>query len=215
MELSYVLLMSLGGILLLSGICWGYLVIYRQHINRALAEPGKKHIRLVDPHILLLALVLAAAMLVISLLIVPPRATTIHQLEADIRDSQQLPEDWQVEIAEDSRLAASLAYDPQKTEHAFSLYKIDGSGYVFRYGGKSTSIQRGVRVFHHEGSMALLSMNALEIAAIETGDGLRYALDPGLPFVLILPDGVFTAYDRSGAPIDIAQEPWYEVTPIP
>ena len=104
--------------------------------------------------------------------------------------------------------------EPQKK---LSIYKSDGNAntnYVFRYGGKFTSIGRSVRVFKFEGTTALVSMNALHTAAIECYDGERYEIDPSMPFALVIPNGSYDVYDNSGKLINLTQGWWYELTEL-
>lgn len=86
--------------------------------------------------------------------------------------------------------------------------------YEFRYGGVSSSIEHGVRVFSLGTSSALLSMNAQHIAAIVCHDGQSFELDPDRPFVLLLPTGGFDAYDSAGQLIELDADGWHEQTSL-
>ena len=132
-----------------------------------------------------------------------------------MRASLGLGESWQTEAAADGRIAAVLAYDGESGEHAFAIYEGTGGKYAFRVGGKSSSIQRSVRAFEAGGATALLSMNAPGIAAVVCHGGPRYELDPGRPFVLVIPSGGFDLYDSAGDPVDLARDRWYESTELP
>ncbi len=222
MELTYILLALLSGILGLLLLNTAYFFIYKHHINKALRDPQKKRMKLMPPYIFFIVLIIMiTAISAVSLLHVLPsfdNISTVDEIEKDIRSSQKLSSEWTIDVATSDKLAAVIAYDRQKEEHSFAIYKNNSHtnvNYVFRYGGKSTSIERGVRVFKFEGAVAFVSMNALHIAAIECSDGERYEIDPSMPFVLIIPDGSFQIYDSSGDIIDITQAQWYEQTRLP
>ncbi len=218
MDISYILLILLVGafVLLASTV---YFFIYKRHINKVLVEPQKKHIKMVPPYMVVLVLTIVFAVIGTSFLItIQPRLnriSTVSEIEKDARSFQGISNDWDIEITMDDRIAAVIAYNEQKDEHAFSIYENEGKGktnYVFRYGGKSTSIERSVRVFKFEGTTAFISMNALHIAAIECHDGERYEIDPNMPFVLVVPSGGFDIFDSSGNSVDLSQDWWYELT---
>ena len=219
MDISYILLLLFAAVCVFFLVCIGYLLIYKKHINKVLIEPDKKHIKLVPPYKVLLVLIIVFAIVVTSFAVtlIPntEHLSTVNDIEEDVRSFQKISDDWNIEIAMNERIAAVIAYDNQESEHTFSIYENKGStktNYVFRYGGKSTSIERGIRVFKFEGTTALISMNTLRIAAIECHDGDRYELDPNTPFVLVIPSGGFDVYDENGKLIDITQAGWYELT---
>ena len=219
MDISYILLILFAAVCVFSFVCIGYLFIYKKHINKVLVEPDKKHIKLVPPYKVLLILIIVFAIVGTSfaVTIIPntEHLSTVNDIEEDVRSFQKISDDWNIEIAMNERIAAVIAYDNQESEHTFSIYENKGStktNYVFRYGGKSTSIERGIRVFKFEGTTALISMNILHIAAIECHDGERYEIDPNKPFVLVIPSGGFDVYDENGKLIDITQADWYELT---
>ena len=219
MDISYILLLLFAAVCVFFLVCIGYLLIYKKHINKALIEPDKKHIKLVPPYKVLLVLIIVFAIVVTSFAVtlIPntEHLSTVNDIEEDVRSFQKISDDWNIEIAMNERIAAVIAYDNQESEHTFSIYENKGStktNYVFRYGGKSTSIERGIRVFKFEGTTALISMNILHIAAVECHDGERYEIDPNNPFVLVIPSGGFDVYDENGKLIDITQADWYELT---
>ncbi len=219
MDISYILLLLFAAVCVFFLVCIGYLLIYKKHINKVLIEPDKKHIKLVPPYKVLLVLIIVFAIVVTSFAVtlIPntEHLSTVNDIEEDVRSFQKISDDWNIEIAMNERIAAVIAYDNQESEHTFSIYENKGStktNYVFRYGGKSTSIERGIRVFRFEGTTALISMNILHIAAIECHDGERYEVDPNTPFVLVIPSGGFDVYDENGNLIDITQVGWYELT---
>lgn len=205
MDISYILLLLFAAVCVFFLVCIGYLLIYKKHINKVLIEPDKKHIKLVPPYKVLLVLIIVFAIVVTSFAVtlIPntEHLSTVNDIEEDVRSFQKISDDWNIEIAMNERIAAVIAYDNQESEHTFSIYENKGStktNYVFRYGGKSTSIERGIRVFRFEGTTALISMNILHIAAIECHDGERYEVDPNTPFVLVIPSGGFDVYDENG-----------------
>ncbi len=219
MEITYVLLMLLVGAFVLLAICTTYLFIYKRHINKVLVEPQKKHFKMIPPYKIMLVLILIVAIIgtsfIITILPSLDRISTVSEIEKDVRSFQGISNDWDIEIAMNDRVAAVIAYDEQMDAHIFSIYENDCKGktnYVFRYGGKSTSIERSVRVFKFEGATAFISMNALRIAAIECHDGKRYEIDPNMPFALVVPNGGFDIYDSNGNSIDLTQDGWYELT---
>lgn len=219
MDISYILLLLFAAVCVFFLVCIGYLLIYKKHINKVLIEPDKKHIKLVPPYKVLLVLIIVFAIVVTSFAVTlisnTEHLSTVNDIEEDVRSFQKISDDWNIEIAMNERIAAVIAYDNQESEHTFSIYENKGStktNYVFRYGGKSTSIERGIRVFKFEGTTALISMNILHIAAVECHDGERYEIDPNNPFVLVIPSGGFDVYDENGKLIDITQADWYELT---
>ena len=219
MDISYILLLLFAAVCVFFLVCIGYLLIYKKHINKVLIEPDKKHIKLVPPYKVLLVLIIVFAIVVTSFAVtlIPntEHLSTVNDIEEDVRSFQKISDDWNIEIAMNERIAAVIAYDNQESEHTFSIYENKDStktNYVFRYGGKSTSIERGIRVFRFEGTTALISMNILHIAAIECHDGERYEVDPNTPFVLVIPSGGFDVSDENGNLIDIPQAGWYELT---
>lgn len=221
MNISYVLLKLLAGVFVLLVICAIYFFIYKHHINKVLVKPQKKHIRMIPPYTILVALIIVFAALgtffIITILPSLHRISTVSDIEKAVRGSQRINSDWNVEVAMNDRVAAAIAYNDQISDHSFSIYKSDGkakANYVFRYGGKSSSIKHSVRVFKFEGTTVLISMNALHIAAIECHDGERHEIDPNTPFVLVIPSGGFDVYDNSGKLIDLTQVSWYELTEI-
>ena len=221
MDISYILLLLFAAVCVFFLVCIGYLLIYKKHINKVLIEPDKKHIKLVPPYKVLLVLIIVFAIVVTSFAVtlIPntEHLSTVNDIEEDVRSFQKISDDWNIEIAMNERIAAVIAYDNQESEHTFSIYENKDStktNYVFRYGGKSTSIERGIRVFKFEGATALISMNILHIATIECHDGARYEIDPDAPFVLIIPSGGFDIYDENENLIDITQSDWYELTEL-
>lgn len=219
MDISYILLILFAALFVFLFICMGYLFLYKRHINKVLIEPEKKHIKMVPPYKVLLVLIIVFAIVAASfaatIISNVKRLSTVNDIENDVRSVQNISSDWNMEIAMNDRIAAVIAYDDQRSEHIFSIYISNSktrTDYVFRYGGKATSIERSIRVFKFEGSTAFISMNTLHISAIECHDGERYEVDPNAPFVLVIPNGGFDIYDDNGNLIDLTQDWWYELT---
>lgn len=196
-----------------------YLKIYKRNINKALTENSKRHIRMIPPYKVLNVLIalLAVVALAFAMTIIPSlnRISTADEIERETRRFQAINDEWNMEISLNDNLAVVLSYDDDMSEHAFSVYKNTGNvvpNYKFSYGGESTSIERSVRVFKYDNTLALLSMNMLHIAKIECHDGITCEIDPNSPFALIIPSGGFDVYDSTGNIIDLAQDWWYEIT---
>lgn len=215
MELKAVILTLLAAVLVILGVCAGYFHVYKRHINRALAQPDKKLLRLAPPRAVLIVLAAAFVLLCLTLIVAglmgQRRLSTLADIEADVG----LAQGWEMESAMNESAAAVLCFDAERGEHSFYVYENAGGkagDYVFRYGGSSTSIERCVRAFSFGGTTALISMNALHIAVIESHGGGRYELDTERPFVLVIPGGGFDAYDSAGQLLNLEQEQWYEAT---
>ncbi len=204
-----IVIVALAG--LLAGLCAGYLLLYKRHINKVLHEPSRRHRKLPPPWGVLLAVVLVAG---VAAVILPGPTVTARQIEADIRQSRQIDEGWEVEVSMDDSIAAAIAWDREGEDYKFAIYRNDSrwTDYVFRHGGKSVSVELGLRVFRYGDSMALISMNVPGIRAVETDGGVRYELDHRTPFALVIPQGDFRVYDHNGVLIDLQQLPWYEET---
>lgn len=215
MELKVIILSLLAAALVILAVCAVYFHVYKRHINRALAQQDKKLLRLAPPRTVLVVFstvfVLLCLTLIAAGLMGQGRLSTLSDVEADVG----LTQGWEMESAMDERAAAVLCFDAGDGGHSFYVYENVGGNaadYVFRYGGSSTSIERGLRAFSFGGSTVLISMNALHIAAIESHGGGRYELDPDGPFVLVIPGGGFDAYDSAGALLDLGQAQWFETT---
>lgn len=214
---SSVFAFPIAVLLLLILVAAGYFLLYTSHINRALTAKGRGHLHMLPPYRVVMALgviaVICAATLGASGLSGLSRIATAHDVEEDLRESRTVEEDWNVEIAMSDGFAAAIAYDDERSDHSFAIYRNAGdvfTAYTFRYGGHTTSVERGVSVYRFDDTLILLSMNAPHIERIVCHDGDTWEIDPGRPFVLILPSGGFDAYDSAGERIDLAQDWWYE-----
>ena len=90
---------------------------------------------------------------------------TSSKLEADIRSSQKIKDDWAVDGSVSSTMAAYISYPQDLSDHSFSVYVNRPGlsfGYFFRGGGNLSGVQRGIAEYTVEGynERAFISMNA-------------------------------------------------------
>ena len=126
-------------------------------------------------------------------------------LEADIRSSQKIKEDWAVDGSVSDTMAAYISYPQNKSDHTFSVYVNRPGlsfGYFFRGGGTLSGIQRGIVEFTVEGynERAFISMNQQQVQQLEIDDGNTIQvvdIDRNKPFAIVLPinAGNITFYD--------------------
>lgn len=132
---------------------------------------------------------------------------TADSLEADVRRSQKLSEDWIVDGSISDTMAAFISYPQEKTEHTFSVYVNRPGlsfGYFFRGGGDIVEVEEHIAEFVVEGcnERAFVSMNAQNVvrAEIDDGSALRVIdMDSGKPFAVVLPlsAGAVRFYDTN------------------
>ena len=89
---------------------------------------------------------------------------TSTNLEADIRSSQKIKDDWTLEGSVSNTMAAYISYPQDMSDHTFSVYVNRPGlsfGYFFRGGGTLSGVQRGIAEFTVEGysERAFISMN--------------------------------------------------------
>ena len=101
---------------------------------------------------------------------------TSSKLEADIRSSQKIKDDWTVDGSVSSTMAAYISYPQDLSDHSFSVYVNRPGlsfGYFFRGGGTLSGIQRGIVEFTVEGynERAFISMNQQQVQQLEIDDG--------------------------------------------
>ena len=68
-------------------------------------------------------------------------------LEADIRSSQKIKDDWTVEGSVSDTMAAYISYPQDMSDHTFSVYVNRPGfsfGYFFRGGGSLSGVERGI-----------------------------------------------------------------------
>lgn len=130
---------------------------------------------------------------------------TSTNLEADIRSSQKIKDDWTLDGSVSNTMAAYISYPQDMSDHTFSVYvKHPGLsfGYFFRGGGNISEVQRGIVEFTVEGynERAFISMNQQQVQQLEIDDGNAIQvidIDSNKPFVIVLSinAGKITFYD--------------------
>lgn len=116
---------------------------------------------------------------------------TANSLEADIRQSQKISDDWIVDGSISDTMAAFISYPQDKTDHTFSVYENRPGlsfGYFFRGGGDIVEVDDYIAEFVVEGNneRAFISMNTQNIVRLEVDDGNGIQvidIDSGKPFV--------------------------------
>ena len=142
---------------------------------------------------------------------------TSTNLEADIRSSQKIKDDWTLDGSVSNTMAAYISYPQDKSDHAFSVYvKHPGLsfGYFFRGGGNLSEVQRGIVEFTVEGynERAFISMNQQQVQQLEIDDGNAIQvidIDSNKPFVIVLPinAGKITFYDVNRNTVEYRNNP--------
>ena len=130
---------------------------------------------------------------------------TSTNLEADIRSSQKIKDDWTLDGSVSNTMAAYISYPQDKSAHTFSVYVNRPGlsfGYFFRGGGNLSEVQRGIVEFTVEGynERAFISMNQQQVQQLEIDDGKAIQvidIDSNKPFAIVLPinAGKITFYD--------------------
>lgn len=218
MSISVFAFIIIAIVVLITIIAVGYFLLYTSNINKALVTKGRKHLHMIPPYkvvtVLVATLIICVAVLGVIYLPGMSRITTVHDIEEDLQEFQKLNEECNIEISMSDSFAAAIAYDDEQSDHTFAVYRNDNdtfTNYIYRYGGHTTSVERSVSVYKFDGTLILISMNALHIEKIECHDGDTYEIDPNRPFALILPSGGFDVYDDEGNLIDLEQDWWYEI----
>ena len=99
---------------------------------------------------------------------------TANSLEADIRQSQKILDDWIVDGSISDTMAAFISYPQDKTDHTFSVYVNRPGlsfGYFFRGGGDIVEVDDYIAEFVVEGQdngerLATININHLNAVAI-------------------------------------------------
>ena len=130
---------------------------------------------------------------------------TSTNLEADIRSSQKIKDDWTLDGSVSNTMAAYISYPQDMSGHTFSVYVNRPGlsfGYFFRGGGTLSWVQIGIAEFTVEGynERAFISMNQQQVQQIEINDGNAIQvidIDSNKPFAIVLPinAGNITFYD--------------------
>ena len=84
---------------------------------------------------------------------------TANSLEADIRQSQKILDDWIVDGSISDTMAAFISYPQDKTDHTFSVYVNRPGlsfGYFFRGGGDIVEVDDYIAEFVVEGNNELV-----------------------------------------------------------
>ena len=139
---------------------------------------------------------------------------TANSLEADIRQSQKILDDWIVDGSISDTMAAFISYPQDKTDHTFSVYVNRPGlsfGYFFRGGGDIVEVDDYIAEFVVEGNneRAFISMNTQNIVRLEVDDGNGIQvidIDSGKPFAIVLPLNVgnICFYDTNGNVVEYA-----------
>ena len=138
------------------------------------------------------------------------------RLEQAMRESQDIPDDWTVQISAGDTTAAGIAYAPNHSDSFFSLYTDRSTHRFFTTGwfgimdGSLFEISDFVAAFtvYDRPETAYISMNAEKIdrAVIDSGTETRtIELDSTQPFALVLPRnrGSVTFYGADGQPAEV------------
>jgi hypothetical protein len=157
---------------------------------------------------MLLAAVLACALFFGILYANDDIGKAANSLEADIRQSQMILDDWIVDGSISDTMAAFISYPQDKTDHTFSIYVNRPGlsfGYFFRGGGDIVQVEDYIAEFVIEeyNERAFISMNAQNVIRLEIDDGNNIRvidIDSGKPFAIVLPlnTGSICFYDTNG-----------------
>lgn len=139
-------------------------------------------------------------------------------LEADIRSSQKIKDDWTVEGSVSETMAAYISYPQNMSDHTFSVYVNRPGlsfGYFFRGGGSLSGVDRGIAEYTAEGyrERAFISMNQQQVAQLEIDDGNSTQvidIDSNKPFAIVLPvnAGSITFYDINRNAVEYWNNPF-------
>ena len=142
---------------------------------------------------------------------------TTANLEADIRSSQKIQDDWVIDGSVSDTMAAYISYPQDMNDHTFSVYVNRprlSFGYFFRGGGSLSGVDRGITEFTVEGcsERAFISMNQQQVARLEIDDGNSIQvidIDSKKPFAIVLPinSGIITFCDVNGRPVEYWNNP--------
>ena len=137
---------------------------------------------------------------------------TSANLEADIRSSQKIQDDWVIDGSVSDTMAAYISYPQDMSDHTFSVYVNRPGlsfGYFFRGGGSLSGVDRGITEFTVEGysERAFISMNQQQVTQLEIDDGNTIQvldIDSNKPFAIVLPinAGTITFYDVNGNTVE-------------
>ncbi len=133
---------------------------------------------------------------------------TSNNLEANIRSSQKIMDDWTIDGSVSDTMAAFISYPQDNSNHTFSVYVNRPGlsfGYFFRGGGDITQVEDYIAEFTIEGynERAFISMNTQKVEKCEIYDGNSVQvmnIDSSKPFAIVLPinAGNICFYDVNG-----------------
>ena len=165
--------------------------------------------------IILLGVVLACVLVFGFLYANNDIGKTANSLEADIRQSQKILDDWIVDGSISDTMAAFISYPQDKTDHTFSVY-VNRPGLSFGYffrGGDIVEVDDYIAEFVVEGNneRAFISMNTQNIVRLEVDDGNGIQvidIDSGKPFAIVLPLNVgnICFYDTNGNVVEYLRQ---------
>lgn len=166
---------------------------------------------------ILLGIVLACALFFGFLYANNDIGKTANSLEADIRLSQKISDDWNVDGSISDTMAAFISYPQAKTDHTFSIYVNRPGlsfGYFFRGGGDIVEVDEYIAEFVVEGynERAFISMNTQNVVRLEIGDGNNVRvidIDSGKPFAIVLPLNAenICFYNTNGTVVEYLRQP--------
>ena len=166
---------------------------------------------------ILLLVVLICALAFAYLYVGSNIGITADRLEADIRLSQKISDDWIVSGNTSDTMAAFISYPQDKTDHTFSVYvKRSGIsfGYFFRGGGDIVEVDDYIAEVVVEGhnERAFISMNTQNVVRLEIDDGNNIRVidvDGDKPFAIVLPlnAGNICFYDANGNAVEYLHHP--------
>lgn len=129
-------------------------------------------------------------------------------IEADIRTSQKIQNDWSVDGTVSDSVAAFISYPQDKSDHIYSVYVNRPGlsfGYFFRGGGDIVAVDKYISEFTVDkyNERAFISMNRQKVDRLEIDNGTEVRVidvDSEKPFALVLPmnAGNITFYDIEG-----------------
>ena len=141
---------------------------------------------------------------------------TKNSLKEDIRLSQKISDDWNIEGTPSDTMAAFISYPQNKADHTFSVYVNRPGlsfGYFFRGGGDIVEVDDYIAEFVVEGysERAFISMNTQNVVRIEIDDGNSIQvidIDGSKPFAIVLPLNVgnVSFYDLNGNVVEYLRQ---------
>lgn len=122
---------------------------------------------------------------------------SLKNIEADARQSQQVPENYLVAKAEGDDMVAMVFYPQDKSDHIFSIYIKDNkllNRYRFISGGSMFTIDENVLMHKENDSTAVLSLNNCNIVKIGFSNAEEHTVKPNRPFAFVLNNNVTATF---------------------